>query len=87
MRVHLREPFLEIRLERVAEDRDARRLVPERRVRLAREHHALALRLANGHIEVARLLLAAGANKTKKDATGRTALKLAKTAEMKRLLR
>ena len=42
---------------------------------------------AIGHGEVARVLLAAGANKTKKDATGKTALKLAKTAEMKRLLR
>ena len=31
--------------------------------------------------------IAAGANKTKKDATGGTALQLAKTAEMKRLLR
>ena len=40
----------------------------------------------SGQVEVARRLLAAGANKTK-TVEGKTALQLAKTAEMKRLLR
>ena len=42
---------------------------------------------ASGLLLVPPVLLAAGANKTKKDVSGKTALKRAKTAEMKRILR
>ena len=46
----------------------------------------LIVAAVSGQVEVARRLLAAGANKTK-TVEGKTALQLAKTAEMKRLLR
>lgn len=47
----------------------------------------LHLAVANDHVEIVRLLLSYGADVTMTNATGRSALQMAKTRDMKQLLK